>query len=298
MKTLPRLLALAALLLLCGAGSSVVPSVVPAAAASDVSPSPAADLPQDAALDLAVLRAAYPDAVAGMERVSARGPGGLMLVLRDGTRLPYDDGKTRDARQALDDPDIRTMLAQVYPLGPMDESSARPAPHFDPGRSRVQGFFAALYGRTEAEVRGQCRSVRFDGHGALFSSRHGAAKALERVAGRLAAQAPQHPEWAGVLRPFGGTLAWRAIAGTGRLSMHSFAVAIDLNPHLPYWRSERHLDTMPVRRLAFPPGIVAAFEAEGFIWGGKWASFDLMHFEYRPEVILKARVLKGEVTLK
>ena len=38
----------------------------------------------------------------------------------------------------------------------------------------------------------------------------------------------------------------------------------------------------------------AAFEAEGFIWGGKWSEFDLMHFEYRPELILLARLARGE----
>ena len=44
-------------------------------------------------------------------------------------------------------------------------------------------------------------------------------------------------------------------------------------------------------------GIIAeveAFEAEGFIWGGKWSEFDLMHFEYRPELILLARLARGE----
>ena len=32
----------------------------------------------------------------------------------------------------------------------------------------------------------------------------------------------------------------------------------------------------------------------GFIWGGKWSEFDLMHFEYRPELILLARLTRGE----
>ena len=32
-----------------------------------------------------------------------------------------------------------------------------------------------------------------------------------------------------------------------------------------------------------------AFEDAGFIWGGKWHEFDLMHFEYRPELICKAK---------
>ena len=35
-----------------------------------------------------------------------------------------------------------------------------------------------------------------------------------------------------------------------------------------------------------------AFEKNNFIWGGKWGHFDIMHFEYRPEIILKARYFK------
>jgi hypothetical protein len=254
----------------------------------------AKDLPAEAALDVAVLRASYPETLLGM----ARGASGLLeLVLADGTRLVYDDGKARSAKEAEESPDVRTMLAQVYPLGPADDASARPAPHFDPGRRRVQALFLALYGHNEAEVRKNCKSVRFDGHGAVFNTRHGAAEALARVWKRLEPQAAAHPEWAKVLRPFGGTLAWRNIAATSRLSVHSFGAAIDLNPHLAYWLTERHHEKVPPQVLAFPQEIVAAFEAEGFVWGGKWAAFDLMHFEYRPELILKARVLRGEVQL-
>ena len=28
---------------------------------------------------------------------------------------------------------------------------------------------------------------------------------------------------------------------------------------------------------------------EPLIWGGKWHRFDIMHFEYRPEIILQAK---------
>ena len=31
------------------------------------------------------------------------------------------------------------------------------------------------------------------------------------------------------------------------------------------------------------------FEKNNFVWGGKWGHFDILHFEYRPEIILKAR---------
>lgn len=253
-----------------------------------------AALPAHARLDLAVLQRAYPGEILGLATTAS---GGLDLVLSGGVRLPYDDGRARTPQQALDDPDVRTMLAQVYPLGPVTEATARPARHFDPGRSRVQALFLHLYGASEEQVRAACVSVRFGGHSVLFNARHGAAAALGRVGERIAAQLPAHPEFRPVLRPLGGTLAWRTIAGTNRLSTHSFGAAIDLNPHLPYWRNEKRPERIPALVLAFPPGIVAAFEEQGFIWGGKWASFDVMHFEYRPELILKARALAGQITL-
>ncbi len=37
-----------------------------------------------------------------------------------------------------------------------------------------------------------------------------------------------------------------------------------------------------------PQAVVDAFEAEGFIWGGRWKHYDTMHFEYRPELLSPA----------
>ena len=253
------------------------------------------ELPAEAALDLRVLRTAYPGAVLGMERSAT---GGLLLVMEGNRRLVYDDGRTRTQREALDDPDLRTMLAQVYPAGPVTEAMAHPAPGFDPGRSRVEAFFTALYGGTEPEVRASCVNRPFLKRKPLFTTRHGAAAALERVGARIAALQHTHPEYRRILWPLGGSLVWRVIAGTGRLSMHSFGISLDLNPSLAYWRTDPHPETVPSRVRHFPPDILAAFEAEGFIWGGKWAAFDLMHFEYRPELILKARALAGQPVLK
>lgn len=287
-----RLVTLTALALVFFSGRTVAmaPDSASAAPSSGRLLQPA-QLPAEAALDLRVLKMAYPETVLGMERGAS---GKLKLVLADGTRLVYDDGAPRTQKQAEETPDIRTMLAQVYPLGPVTEQTARPQHGFDPGRHRVQAFFLALYGHNEAQVRKHCRTVTFDGHAALFSTRHGAADALARVWARLAPQVAAHPEWAPVLRPFGGTLCWRNIAATTRLSVHSFGAAIDLNEELAYWLTDPHPETVPARVLAFPAEIVAAFEAEGFIWGGKWAAFDLMHFEYRPELLFKARLLRGE----
>jgi len=46
-------------------------------------------------------------------------------------------------------------------------------------------------------------------------------------------------------------------------------------------------------QYTYPSAVVAAMEEQGFIWGGKWREYELMHFEYRPELIYKARILRA-----
>lgn len=89
---------------------------------------------------------------------------------------------------------------------------------------------------------------------------------------------------------------WRRIAGTKRKSFHSLGIALDLLPksqggkHIFWsWAKERHPDDwmlIPLKNRWMPPAsVIEAFEAEGFIWGGKWSIWDNMHFEYHPELI-------------
>jgi len=233
--------------------------------------------------DLEILKSCYP----GVVRSLGQDPSGAWFVaLSDGTRLPYDDGRPKSAEEALDDTDIEDMLAQIYPLGPV---TAEPAPGFHPGRRRVAAFFKAAYGHNPEEVKANLVTVEFLGKPVRFNARNGAAKALEAVSAELAELIARRPETAGFLLPVSGTFAWRQIAGTERLSMHSFGAAIDVNAKRnTYWRWYKGHDPLGVRR-AFPAEAVAVFERHGFVWGGKWAEFDIMHFEYRPEMLAKAR---------
>jgi hypothetical protein len=62
--------------------------------------------------------------------------------------------------------------------------------------------------------------------------------------------------------------------------MHGWGAAIDINPNATsYWMWGHQ------RRLSVAPEVIAIFESHGFIWGGKWAHYDTMHFEYRPELL-------------
>lgn len=247
-------------------------------------------LPPRAQRDLAVLATAYPGCLTAIDVDQKTGR--ITVVLRDGTRLPYDDGRTRTARQALEHPDIKTMLAQPYPLGPV---LREPAPHMSPGRRRVEPFFRALYGHTRTEVAANSRPVAFFGQRIRFTTRYGAADAFARVVADLRRLVARNPDMRRFLLPASGGVVWRTIAGTNRLSVHSFAAAVDVSPRgNPYWRNLPPGTNILAKRQAFPPAIVEAFERQGFIWGGKWAAFDLMHFEYRPELVLLARLARGQ----
>jgi hypothetical protein len=227
--------------------------------------------------DLAILEAAYPGA---FERI----PGGG-IRFPDGTELHYDDGEEKPFDRLLEDPDLEDMLRLSYPLGEQEEP---PALNEDPGRFRPDRFFRALYGRTEGEIRSRLRRVQWmpasNGPWLLVSSCFDIDKKLKSVIAELEALGPEYLPY---LLPPGGTFNYRPIAGSGRLSAHAFGIALDIavGPS-HYWLWEKS----PVYKNAIPAAIVGIFEKYGFIWGGKWYHFDTMHFEYRPELILKARL--------
>jgi hypothetical protein len=87
--------------------------------------------------------------------------------------------------------------------------------------------------------------------------------------------------------PIAGVLSCRSVADTGRMSMHGYAAAIDLNlKYSDYWLWAGKNKKIPYKNR-MPHEIVDIFERHGFIWGGKWYHYDTMHFEYRPELLIK-----------
>jgi D-alanyl-D-alanine carboxypeptidase-like protein len=190
------------------------------------------------------------------------------------TRIPWDDGLVKGAEERLADPDLEDAFAQPYTPGPIVRATT---PDDDPGRVRLDPVLRAAYPRNAVS------RVDFAGKSVRFASR--AAPALTRVAARLGRALAADSS----LRPFvaklGGTLNERVIAGTDRPSAHSWGIAIDLDPNrADYWRWTKDGRW----RHPIPQAIVDAFEAEGFIWGGRWYHFDTMHFEYRPELLDRA----------
>jgi hypothetical protein len=232
---------------------------------------------------LAALTAGYPKTLQGLEISS----GQRLFVCIAGQKFIYDDGITKTFEQRLDHPDIKDMFYQTYPLSnPTD----RLPKDFDPGRCRVEGLFMTLYGDSASAVAKNCVVIEFSGNSVKFNARYGAAEALRAVSADLTPLLAQKPELRSYVNKLAGTFNWRKVAGTERLSNHSFATAIDLNVRkAAYWRWQSPSQMETFSRKNWPSEIIEAFERHGFIWGGKWWHFDTMHFEYRPEIIAYAK---------
>ncbi|MDF1814577.1 MAG: M15 family metallopeptidase [Verrucomicrobiales bacterium] len=228
---------------------------------------------------------AYPSAVTGVKReagqdfVQISGAGGSQW-------RPLEDGNQgKSFEQRLDSPDLFETLHDSYPR---DLTMTQWPKNLDPGRYRDEMFLKLVYGDSPARVRENLTTVNFAGKTLSFNRNNGAADALKRVGKKVEAAVGTSPAYRKYLEGIGGTFNWRNISGTSRLSAHSFGMTVDLNPALGgYWKwgSGNDLHLME-RRRKYPPEIVAAFESEKFIWGGKWYHYDLMHFEYRPEFFI------------
>ena len=202
--------------------------------------------------------------------------GAWFLDLPDGKSIPYDDQKPKSFDEKLETPDIEDAFSIRYRPGAIQPVNAE---NDDPGRIRVEALFANTYGQSEAKVA--VVSIELLGQKLRVHKR--VAPVFERLAKRLAALVAADPSLKPFLTKLGGTFNWRNIAGTDRQSAHSYGVSLDINvERSDYWRWQKG-KLKWVNRI--PQKIVDAFEAEGFIWGGRWYHFDTMHFEYRPELL-------------
>jgi D-alanyl-D-alanine carboxypeptidase-like protein len=192
-------------------------------------------------------------------------------VVVAGEKIPYDDGKKKTAEEKLEHPDVEDAFSPRYRTGPIRPVTS---PDEDPGRARLDAVFRAAYPTKELV------KIDFVGHKVLVHKK--AADAFARVSARLAKLVATDAKLKPFVEKLGGTFNARNIAGTDRPSAHSYGIAVDLNDALSdYWRWAKG----GAWRNRIPQAIVDAFEAEGFIWGGRWYHFDTMHFEYRPELL-------------
>jgi hypothetical protein len=214
----------------------------------------------------------------------------IYIIMKGGNRILYDDKIDKTFNQKLNNSDLEDMLKQIYIAGPVINESIK---NYDPGRIRSIEFFDSIYGDTEKKVRTNCESVKFCNRNLLFNHNNGASAALKRVWENLIYLSKKNPEILDYVCPTAGTVAFRRIEGTQRKSPHSHGIAIDLNTSRSYyWRWNKDKKGVNDKIIKYPILIITAFENNGFIWGGKWDHYDTMHFEYRPELLNKNKLVK------
>ena len=217
---------------------------------------------------------AYPDFLGGYDATD--------LIWRDGTRMPLSDGQpAKSFEEMLRHGSIVDQIRLPYLAGVMPAAGGPPD---DPGRVRNRAFFDKMYGDCwSGAVAPRLVSIawlpRSWGRTIRVTSVNGVDRQLAAVSDELDQLPDALKRYA---YPPAGTYNCRPVADTGQPSMHSWGAAIDINTaHADYWQwraSGGYINRIPAE-------IVAIFERHGFIWGGKWAHYDTMHFEYRPELL-------------
>lgn len=206
-----------------------------------------------------------------------------ILYWKDGNQSIYDDQIEKNFEEKIANPDIEDMLFFPYP-----SSFSNPEINEDPGRIRNEDFFKKMYGETKTQVAQNLDTVYWLPSSVnqllLVSSINQVDQHLQQISNTLDTLPHLHK----FLQNPGGTFNWRKIAGTDRLSMHSFGITIDINiQYANYWQwVYKEGEAFPNYKNQIPLEIVRIFEKHHFIWGGKWYHFDTMHFEYRPELFL------------
>ena len=243
--------------------------------------------------DLLRLQQAYPEAIRFVSEET--------LNWVDGTEMPVQDGKpNKTPQEKLEHPSLFDQMNGIYYSTDIPTDPAKFNPPNDPGRIRFEPFFRKMYGNSKEEVMTKLTVIYWMPK--VFGNRYplavtminGVDKKLTQISGELETLVSVHPDYLIYLENPGGTFNWRFIANSDRLSPHSFGMTIDINPTFSsYWQWDLEDEGRPINedaeltyRNKIPWEIVAVFEKNGFIWGGRWHHYDTMHFEYRPELLI------------
>ena len=201
------------------------------------------------------------------------------LFFKDGSSLIYDDFKTKSTTELIENPDIEDQFFYNYKLGQIN----------DAGRIRNEAFFKKIYGNSKLEVENKLIDIVWCPKLVNQKIKVTSVNGIDKIIKNLSAELDKNQSFSAYLKNIAGTFRWRNIAGTNRLSLHSFGMTIDINTkYSNYWQWDckcKNENAKLTYKNRIPLEIVKIFEKYGFIWGGNWQHYDTMHFEYRPELL-------------
>jgi len=241
--------------------------------------------------DILCLMIAYPEYITNIEVNN----GYVYLNMKSGKKLCYDDKKLKNIEGKLINPDLQDTLEQIYPLTPIKNIMGE---NLDPGRYRCYGLLSEVYGTSKKVIEKNLINVNVIYNNYQFNKSNNASTSLQKVMEELNPLLKTSQNLRRCLLPCSGTFNYRIISGTNRLSPHSYGIAIDLaSDKRDYWKWATK-EAGEKRLSSYSNELVTTFEKNNFVWGGKWSHFDILHFEYRPEIILKARYFSNNINLK
>jgi len=255
-----------------------------------------------AELIMKALAAAYPDRILKVEFRNDD----WAILLRD-RWFYYANGKIlpEDLLDNAEDYSRLSFYNYPYDLPPWKKPSEEEAARYsniannrnNNPRKRSSHFFDDLYRMHDSDEASQrVKSIRFLGMSVVVH--YSILEELSLVEERIQALAKTDSNvrlWVNNIKSVDGWV-WRNIADIQSRSFHSYGTAIDIMPKsfgnkqtYWLWATEIRSDWWNIsysERYQPPDAVIKAFEAYGFIWGGKWLIFDTMHFEYRPDIII------------
>jgi hypothetical protein len=241
--------------------------------------------------DLLCLLLAYPEYITNV----VENNGFVYLVMKSGKKIVYDDKKNKNPNEILVNPDLQDTLEQLYPMSPIKSIMKK---DFDPGRARSYGLLTEVYGSSRKAIESKLTKVKVGYTNYQFNISNKAASSLQATMNEVLTLSQSNQNVRKCFLPCSGTFNYRVISGTSRLSPHAFGIAIDLaSDKRDYWKWASK-EAGEKRLASYSSDLVKIFENNGFVWGGKWSHFDILHFEYRPEIILKARFFSNSINLK
>lgn len=233
--------------------------------------------------DILCIMMAYPEYV---KDVASGEDGNIYIVMKSGRKIIYDDKRQKNSQQKFLEPDVQDMMEQIYPLDSIEEVMDEGC---DPGRIRVYPILEEVYGGSKNSVEKKLKMANLGYKRFQFNGNNNASKSLENAVREAMSASKKEPRIGECLFPSSGTFNYRNISGTGLRSPHSFGIAIDLaRDKRDYWKWVQKSEGS-MRIKSYPKELVKIFEKNNFVWGGKWNHFDILHFEYRPEIILKSK---------
>lgn len=209
------------------------------------------------------------------------------ILWHDGTKMLFDDQKVKNSYEnLLNSPSLKDTLSQKY-IKTIEIKDYFPQENEDAGRIRNEAFFKKMYGNNQEEIENNLVFIKW-----LANSQNKTLQVtkINGINKKLIAISNEIEKLPKNIKKFAqnpsGVYNFRKISNTNRLSVHSFAIAIDIDvKNSNYWLWDKQKNGKFLYKNKIPLEIVEIFEKHGFIWGGRWYHYDTMHFEYRPELL-------------